>query len=86
MEKLTLSDGTVLENASAILAGELFLYMNGQTMKTVFDLLIEPENLNSIKYTMVNGESVVFSGYRHLVAVRDEGNSLITAVLRKEAI
>lgn len=85
MEKLTLSDGTVLENASAILAGELFLYMNGQTLKTVFDLLIEPENLNSIKYTMANGESVVFSGYRRLIAVRDEGNSLITAVLRKEA-
>lgn len=85
MEKLTLNDGTVLEDASAVRSGDLFLYMRGQTMKPVFDLLIEPEKTEQITYTMVNGEDVVFDGYSRLIAVRDNDYGLITAVMRKEA-
>lgn len=84
-EKLTLNDGTVLENASALLSRDLFLYVNGSDLRTVFDLLIEPENTEKIIYTMVNGEDVIYVGYEKLIAVRDEGNGLITAVLRREA-
>ena len=84
-EKLTLNDGTVLENASAVLSGDLFLYINGKTLAEVFDLLIVPENVEKIIYTMNNGEEAVFEGFRKLIAVRDEGRGLITAVLRKEA-
>lgn len=83
-ETLTLNNGTVLENASAIISGDVFLYINGETMKTVFDLLIVPENVETIIYKMNNGEEIIFEGFRKLIAVRDEGMGLITAVLRKE--
>lgn len=84
LETLKLNDGTVLENSSAILVSDLFVYINGSDLQTVFDLLIDPENTQKIVYTQVNGESVVFVGYKKLRAVTDEGNGLITAVLRKE--
>ena len=83
-ETLKLNDGTVLENSSAILSSDLFLYINGSDMQTVFNLLIDPENTKKIIYTQVTGESVTFVGYKKLRAVTDEGNGLITAVLRKE--
>lgn len=83
-ETLKLNDGTVLENSSAILSSDLFLYINGSDMRTIFDLLIDPENTKKIIYTQVNGEFVTFVGYKKLRAVTDEGNGLITAVLRKE--
>ena len=82
-EKLTLSNGTELENSSAILSGNLFLYIRGEDMKTVFDLLIDPENTEEIVYTMINGEDRTFSGFNKLIAVTDEENGLITAVLRR---
>lgn len=83
-EKLTLNDGTELENASAILSSDLFLYVNDSDLQTVFDLLIDPEKTQKIIYTQVNGTSVAYVGYKKLKAVRDEDNGLITAVLRKE--
>lgn len=82
-EKLTLNDGTELENASAILSGNLFLYVHESDLKTVFDLLIEPENTEVIVYTMINGQELTFRGYDKLTAVSDEGNGLITAVLKE---
>ena len=83
-ETLKLNDGTVLENSSAILSSDLFVYIHDSDLQTVFDLLIDPENTKKIIYTQVNGESVTFVGYKKLRAVTDEGNGLITAVLRKE--
>ena len=64
--------------------GDLFLYVNGSDLQTVFNLLIDPEKTKKITYTQVNGEKQIFTGFRRLIAVRDEGNGLITAVLRKE--
>lgn len=81
--KLTLNDGTALEDSSAILSGDLFLYMNGHGLQEIFDLLIDPEKTKKIIFTQVNGEKVTFTGYKRLIAVRDEDNGLITAVLRK---
>ena len=83
-ERLRLNDGTVLENSSAILSGDLFLYINGQDLRTVFDLLIDPDNTKKIVYTQNNGETVTYQKYKKLIAVRDEGRNLITAVLRRE--
>ena len=83
-EKLTLNNGTVLANASAILSGNLFLYIHGNDLKTVFDLLIVPENTEKIIYTQNNGEDITFAGFTKLTAVTDEMNGLITAVLRRE--
>ena len=83
-EKLTLNDGTELENASAILSGDLFLYIHDSDLQTVFDLLIDPDNTQKIIYTQVNGTSIAYVGYKKLKAVTDEDNGMITAVLRKE--
>ena len=83
-EKLTMNNGTVLANASAILSGNLFLYIHGNDLKTVFDLLIVPENTEKIIYTQNNGEDITFTGFTKLTAVTDEMNGLITAVLRRE--
>lgn len=81
--KLKLNDGTVLEDSSAILSDDLFLYMNGYGMQEIFELLIDPEKTKKIIFTQVNGEKVTITGYKRLTAVRDEGNGLITAVLKK---
>ena len=83
--ELTLNDGTVLENSSAILNGDLFLYMNGHGLQEVFNLLINPDNTTVIIFTQVNGEEITFTGFSRLISVRDEDNGLITAVLRKNA-
>ena len=83
-EKLKLNDGTELDNSSAILSGDLFVYIHDSNLQTVFDLLIDPENTQKIIYTQANGTSIAYVGYKKLIAVRDEGNGLITAVLRKE--
>ena len=86
-EKLTLNDGTVLENSSVIEDGDtysLYVYTrNGYTMKEVFDPLYDPEKTGKIIYTQVNGSKTVFTGYTNLTAVRNEGRGLVTAVLRK---
>ena len=84
LEKLTLNDGTELDNSSAILSGDLFLYIHDSDLQTVFDLLIDPENTKQIIYTQVNGTSLTYVGYKKLHAVTDEDNGLITAVLRRE--
>ena len=81
--KLKLNDGTVLENSNAVLSGDLFLYMHGYGLQEIFELLIDPEKTKTIIYTQANGEDITFKGYKRLIAVRDEGNELITAVLRK---
>ena len=83
-EKLTLNDGTELDNASAILSGDLFLYIHDSDLQTVFNLLIDPENTERITYTQANGSKIEFVGYEKLRNVTDEGNGLITAVLRRE--
>ena len=83
-EKLTLNDGTVLENSNAILSGNLFLYVNGYDLATVFNLLIVPGKAKMIIYTQNNGETVTFNVYKKLISVSDEGNGLVTAVLTRE--
>ena len=83
-EKLTLNDGTEL-NGSVIDSGELFLYVNESDIQTVFNLLIDPEKTAVIIYTQNNADQETYRGYTKLIAVRDEGRGLITAVLRKEA-
>ena len=82
-ETIRLNDGTELKG-NVILSGDLFLYVTDSSLRGVFAALIEPERTAQIIYTQINGEEIVFSGYRKLISVRDEGMNLITAVLRKE--
>ena len=83
-ETLKLNDGSILDG-NALLSGDLFLYVNESDLQTVFSLLIDPEKTKKIVYTMVNETKQTFTGFKRLIAVRDEGNGLITAVIRKEA-
>lgn len=82
MEKITLSNGTEFDG-NVIDSVDLFMYMNDSNIKTVFDSLIVPANTSSIVYTQANGDEVTYAGYTKMIAVRDEGNNLITAVMRK---
>lgn len=84
-EKLTMNDGTVLADSSAILSGDLFLYLNGVTFGGAFMMLSESRKTKKITYTQNNGEKVIYSGYTRLMALRDDENGIISAVLRKEA-
>lgn len=81
---LTLNDGSVMNGSTALVSsGQLFIYvMNGSGIRAVFELLIEPERTCRITATQ-NGRTTVYEGYTRVVAVRDEGNGLITAALGK---
>lgn len=81
-EKITLENGTEFDG-NVIESGDLFIYIDGSNIKTVFDSLIDPENTSEIEYTQVNGKTITYTGYTKLIAVRDEGNDLITAIMRK---
>lgn len=82
--KLTLSDNTVFENSHAIENGtNLHIYVqDGESgIRQVFEAFIEPQKTAEIQYEDMAGQVTVFSGYNRLIAVRDEGRGLITAVL-----
>lgn len=82
--KLTLNDGTVFENSHAIEnGGSLFIYVqDGQSgIRDVFEAFIEPEKTAEIRFEGFDGNVSVFTGYNRVIAVRDEGKGLITAVL-----
>ena len=86
MGTLTLNDGTVFQNSSALVStGNLFVYIlqAGVTLTDVFNAFVDPEKTERIVYTQVNAEEIVFTGYEKLIAVRDEGYGLFTAVLIK---
>ena len=84
MDKLTLNDNTELENSSAHESGGyLYIYVqNGFSLRAVFELLIDPERTEKIIKTEA-GTDTVYWGYDRLIAVRDEENGYITAVMRK---
>lgn len=81
---LTLNDGTVMPGSTLLEStGQLFIYvMNGSGIRDVFNLLIEPTKTCRIT-ALASGVTTVKEGFTRLIAVRDEGNGLITAVLGK---
>lgn len=86
MGTLTLNDGTVFQNSSALVSsGNLFVYVQqeGTTLTDVFNAFVDPEKTARIVFTQVNGEEISFLNYEKLIAVRDEGGGLFTAVLTR---
>lgn len=81
---LTLNDGTAMSGSTLLESnGHLFIYvMNGSGIRDVFNLMIEPTKTCRITAAQ-NGETLVKEGFTKLIAVRDEGNGLITATLAK---
>ena len=84
MGTITLNDGTVLINSHAIESNNsLFVYIkNGESLRAVFNKLIEPTKTEKITANRY-GTEMVYEGYQKLVDVRDEENGMITAVLKK---
>ena len=83
-ESLTMNDGMVLERSSAILSWNLFVYLREVGFREAIEMLTDPEKTARIVYTRNSGEQAVFEGYTRLTAITDEGNGLVTAVLRKD--
>ena len=84
--ELTLNDGTVFQNSYAMISSRLLMvYIQDgvSDLRTVFDALIDPEKTAVISSVDFAGKETIFRGYTKLIAVRDEGNGLITAVLDK---
>lgn len=82
--KLTLNDGTVFENSHAIENGSnLFIYVqDGESdIRDVFNAFADPEKTVSIQFENMAGDLITLTGYNRIIAVRDEGRGLITAVL-----
>lgn len=82
--KLTLSNNTVFENSHAIEnGGNLFIYVqDGQSsIRDVFNAFADPEKTVSIQFENMAGDLITLTGYNRIIAVRDEGRGLITAVL-----
>lgn len=86
-QQMTLNDGTVIENCYAIESnGFLYVYVrNSFSLREVFNIFIDPEKTASITSVQF-GETLTATGYTKLIAVRDEGNGLITATLTKPQI
>ena len=84
--KLTLNDGKVFENSHAIEIGnDLFVYVQDgiSDIRAVFENLIDAKKTSNIEYEDYGEHVTLFNGFSRLIAVRDEGNGLITAVLCK---
>ena len=87
METLTFNDGTVREYSNAHLSdGRLYIYIqDGSTLQDVFSLLIDPEKTVKI-ISNGPGKEKTYEGYTKLMTVNDEGNDLITAVLKQPVV
>ena len=86
-EKLTLKDNTELENSSVLEltdSNSLIVYTrNNYDLGYVFSLLNDPEKTQMIVYTDISGNNTVYRRYQKLKTITDEGNGMITAVLKK---
>lgn len=81
-EKLILADGTELSGHGIETETRLFLYIYEQTLKGVFDLMIDPEKIKTIRSDRY-GEKGKYTGYKRLVSVSEERGGMICAVLKK---
>lgn len=82
-EKLILNDGTVIAGHIIVSDNRLFLYMYSISFYDAFIALSDPDNVKTIKWE--NGsEKGTLKGFKHLYAVTEESNELVTAALKKE--
>lgn len=83
--KLTLADGTVIENAHCIRSeGRLYVYIDGQDdIRTYFDLFMDPGKTATIVETFLDTENV-YTGFTELYSIsREYGN--INVAMQKES-
>ena len=80
--KLILKDGTELEGYPLETGSRLLLYIYNNTMRGVFDKLIEPGNTIVIRSEQ-NGTKETFRGYVVLYDIMLEDGGMICAGLKK---
>ncbi len=80
--KLILKDGTELEGYPLETGGRLLLYIYNNTMRGVFDKLIEPGNTIEIRSEQYGTEET-FRGYVVLYDIMLEDGGMICAGLKK---
>lgn len=80
--KLILKDGTELKGYPLETGGRLLLYIYNNTMRGVFDKLIEPGNTIVIRSEQ-NGTEETFRGYVVLYDIMLEDGGMICAGLKK---
>lgn len=83
IQKLTLNDGTELDNSSAIEEGNtLFLYVYAEiTFADLFALLNDPEKAKKVVETL-GEKKTTYRNFKELYFIRKE-NGFISAGLRK---
>lgn len=84
VEKLTLKDGTELENSYATeTLDNLFLYIrNGMNMMQVFMLMADTSKTSEITYT-AGSTTVMYEGYTMVQGITQEHGGMINVVLRR---
>lgn len=83
--KLVLADGTEFENSYVYLVDfNLFVYIRDEeaTLKSVFNSFIESDKVGKISIVESDETVTNYSGFTKLIAIRDEGNGLITVNMR----
>lgn len=86
-QKITLADGTVIQNAYAMLVdGNLFIYINdtGADIGQIFDLLRNAKKTKRIR-SQAFGDDVTYQKYTKIYFIREEDNGFINAGMRKGA-
>lgn len=81
---LTLSDGTVFQNSYAMISSRLMMvYVQDgiSDLRAVFESFIDSAKTTAVTSVDYSGAETVIRGYTKLIAVRDEGDGLFTAVL-----
>lgn len=83
-QMLILNDGTILDPAHAILAGNvLYIYLDGTvTLEAAFALLIDPDKTARIT-SQEFGVVTEYEGYTDLFCIRREDNGQVNAGLKK---
>ena len=80
-EKLRFGDGTEADGRGLETDSRLFLYLYGMDIKTVFDLLINPENTMEIRWEQSESIRGKWTGYNTLMSVSVEREGMISASL-----
>jgi len=84
-EKLILNDGTEYEGYCLPDTDILILYIKGgQTITDVYPVLSDKKKTQIITYKNASGKEIPFTGYIHLVAIREEVDGTITANMKKQ--
>ena len=83
-DKITLNNGTVIENVHTSVTGPaLFLYVRHpqMTMPELFDLFYNPQNTISIS-AVENGEEQVYEGYTDLYFMNKDERQICFGLMK----